>query len=66
MQDTLNALLEADRRKPNPKNRVEPKVEVAVTAYATDYPAHGQVRVSNELRKQGIVENNWQHELSGQ
>lgn len=50
----VDALLEADRRKPNPKNRVEPKVETAVTAYATDYPAHGQVRVSNELRKQGI------------
>jgi hypothetical protein len=33
---------------------VEPKVEAAVTQYAIDFPAHGQVRVSNELRKQGI------------
>jgi hypothetical protein len=50
----VDALLEADRRKPNPKNRVEPKMEAAVTEYATDYPAHGQVRLNNELRKQGV------------
>jgi transposase InsO family protein len=50
----VEALLEADRRKPNPKNRVEPRIEVAVTQYAIDFPAHGQVRVSNELRKQGV------------
>ena len=50
----IDALLEADRRKPNPKNRVEPKIELAVTQYAIDFPAHGQVRVSNELRKQGV------------
>jgi hypothetical protein len=48
------ALLEADRRKPNPKNRVEPKVETAVTQYEIDFPAHDQVRVSNELCKQGV------------
>ena len=50
----VEALLDTDRRKPNPKNRVEPTVEAAVTQYAIDYPAHGQVRVSNELRKQGV------------
>ena len=50
----IDALLETDRRKPNPKNRVEPKIELAVTQHAIDFPAHGQVRVSNELRKQGL------------
>ena len=50
----VEALLDTDRRKPNPKNRVEPAVEASVTQYAIDYPAHGQVRVSNELRKQGV------------
>ena len=48
------ALLEKSRRVPNRKNRVEEHVEAAVVQYATDEPAHGQVRVSNELRKKGV------------
>jgi molybdenum-dependent DNA-binding transcriptional regulator ModE len=48
------ALLEQNRRRPNRKNRVDSETEDAVVAYAIDYPAHGQVRVSNQLRKQGI------------
>lgn len=47
------ALLERTRRKPNLKNRVDEATEAAVVAYAIDYPAHGQVRASNELRKRG-------------
>ncbi|MEQ3682371.1 IS481 family transposase [Alcanivorax sp.] len=50
----VDALLEKTRRTPNPKNRVEPHVEEAVTQYALEEPAHGQVRVSNELRKRGV------------
>lgn len=50
----IDALLDVDRRKPNPKNRVDAKTEEAVLQYAIDFPAHGQVRVSNELRKQGV------------
>lgn len=50
----VEALLDSNRRKPNPKNRVEEATELAVVAYATDQPAHGQTRASNELRKQGI------------
>lgn len=50
----VEALLDRNRRVPNPKNRVDRKIEEAVIAYATAEPAHGQVRVSNELRKQGI------------
>ena len=50
----IEALFEANRRKPNPKNRVEEATEAAVIAYATEQPAHGQVRVSNELRQRGI------------
>lgn len=50
----VEALFDASRGKPNLKNRVEEAVEQAVVEFATDFPAHGQVRVSNELRKRGI------------
>jgi hypothetical protein len=50
----VEALFEVNRRKPNPKNRVDLKVEQAVQDYALEFPAHGQVRASNELRKRGI------------
>ena len=50
----LEALLHKDRRRANPKNRVEPPVEEAILAFALQNPAAGQVRVSNDLRKQGI------------
>lgn len=50
----VEALLDANRRKPNIKNRVEEATEAAVTAFALEQPAFGQVRVSNELRKRGI------------
>jgi len=50
----IEALIDANRRKPNPKNRVEEATEMAVAAFAIEQPAFGQVRVSNELRKRGI------------
>jgi len=50
----VDALIEKNRRNPNLKNRVEESVEQAVIAYAVDFPAHGQHRTSNELRKKGV------------
>lgn len=50
----VEALFEQSRSKPNPKNRVDEKVEAAVIQHALDFPAHGQQRTSNELRKQGV------------
>lgn len=49
----LEALLHKDRRRANPKNRVDDVVEQAVLAFALENPAAGQVRVSDELRKRG-------------
>src|SRR5262249_26109560 len=48
------ALQEVSRRKPIVKNRVEEAVEKAIMALAIDKPAFGQVRISNELKKQGL------------
>lgn len=50
----VEALFDQSRRKPNPKNRVEESIELAVKDYAIEYPAYGQLRTSNELRKKGI------------
>lgn len=48
------ALEEISRKKPNLKNRIDPKVEQAVCEFALEQPAYGQVRVSNELKKRGM------------
>ena len=50
-----SALQEVSRRKPNHKNRVSAEVEEQVVQVAIDYPAYGQLRASNELKKQGVI-----------
>ena len=47
-------LQEISRRKPIVKNRIELQIEQRVVSFATENPAFGQVRVSNELKKEGI------------
>ncbi len=48
------ALQEMSRKKPLVKNRVEPQTEEAVVAFALAKPAYGQLRTSNELKKEGL------------
>lgn len=51
----LEGLREKSRRKPCMKNRVTPEIEDAVVKKTYDYPAYGQVRLSNELKKEGVL-----------
>ena len=50
----MEASLEKNRRVPNRKNRVDVRIEKPVCKMATENPALGQARVSNELRKEGL------------
>jgi len=49
------ALEELTRRKSNRKNRIAGHIENAVLKFSEDFPAYGQTRVANELRKEGIT-----------
>jgi transposase InsO family protein len=51
----VDALIDASRKKPNLRNRVEEATEAAVAAFALEPPAFGQVRVSNELFKKRLI-----------
>ena len=48
------ALAEISLKKPNLKNRADPRIEQAVVRFALEQPAYCQVRVSNELKKRAI------------
>lgn len=50
----VGALFDANRRKPNLKNRVDEATEQHVLDIAFEFPAFGKVRASNELRKKGV------------
>lgn len=49
------ALLAISRKKPIIANRVDPAIEQAGIDMAIECPAYGQLRMANELNKQGII-----------
>jgi transposase InsO family protein len=51
----IEGLKDKTRRKPCIKNRVAPEIEEAVVKMAYEYPAYGQARAANELRKSGVL-----------
>ena len=50
-EEGLEGLLEKSRREPRLANRIAPEIETAVLEYTLEFPTHGQVRVSNELKR---------------
>jgi len=55
-EDGVEGLIEKSRRGPRLGNRCSPEVEQAILDYCLEYPTHGQVRASNELkRKQNVI-----------
>lgn len=50
----VDSLINKSRRVPNLKNRVDDATEQAVIDFAIQFPAYGQHRTSNELRKNGV------------
>lgn len=54
-EEGIEGLLEKSRRNPRIRNRVAPEIEERVLSYCLESPTHGQARVANELKKEGII-----------
>ena len=54
-EEGVEGLLEQARNRPRVRNRVAPQIEQRLLDYSLEYPTHGQARVSNELKKEGIL-----------
>ena len=54
-EEGIEGLLEKARTRPRFKNRVAPEIEERLLSYSLEFPTHGQARVSNELKKEGII-----------
>ena len=51
----VDGLLAKARNKPRIGNRVPESVEERVLAYSLEFPTHGQARVANELKQEGVI-----------
>lgn len=54
-EEGIEGLKERTRRGPRVGNRCPPETEKAILDYSLIEPTHGQVRVSNELKRKGIL-----------
>jgi transposase len=50
----VEAFINKSKRGPNRKNRIDPIIEEVIVKLAIEEPSWGQIRVSNELRQQGL------------
>lgn len=53
-EEGLEGLIEKSRKAPRIGNRVAPEIEQKVLDHSLEFPTQGQVRVANELKKQGF------------
>ena len=51
----VDGLLAKARNKPRIGNRIPESIEQRVLEYSLEYPTHGQARVANELKQQGVI-----------
>lgn len=51
---SIESLTEKSRKKPNHKNRTDEVTERSVIDFSIEFPAYGQTRASNELRKREV------------
>lgn len=54
-EEGLEGLVEKTRRAARVANRVDQGIEEKILSYSLEFPTHGQVRVSNELKQQGVL-----------
>lgn len=53
-EEGLEGLMEKSRKVPRIANRVAPEIEQKILDYSLEFPTQGQMRVANELKKQGF------------
>jgi transposase InsO family protein len=53
-EDGIQGLLEKARTNPRMRNRISEEIEKRILNYSLENPTHGQARIANELKKEGI------------
>ena len=54
-EEGLEGLVEKTRRAPRIANRIDQIIEDKILAYSLEFPTHGQVTVSNELKQKAVI-----------